>query len=150
MFEPKNSEKLHSTSPMLYQNKLVLDELCVFNPFEFVNLEGLKVLHYPEFEEIYKVLQSLQVADDNGVYLPSQTNSLKEDILKTSKQETFIELLYQPVTPQEATYRNILMEKLYLNLVNLVLETELPKDRSLSVQEIELAKKTFKEMLASA
>ena len=41
-------------------------------------------------------------------------------------------------------------EKLLIELVNLVLEKELPIDQQLNASEIELAQKTFKEMLKNA
>ncbi len=150
MFETKAQEKLRSTDLALYDNKIRLDELQNFDPFEITDLNGLKVLKYPLFEPFYKVVQSLQVTDDNGRFLPSQTESLKKDILKTSKQETFLELLYLPTLPQEEQYLELLQEKLLLNLVNLVLDREIPTDRTLDQFEINLAESTFNQMLRNA
>lgn len=150
MFEPKAKERLRSTDLALYDNKIRLDELQSFDPFEITDLNGLKVLKYPLFEPFYKVVQSLQVTDDKGRFLPSQTESLKKDILKTSRQETFLELLYQVSLPQEDQYLELLQEKLLLNLVNLVLDRELPTDRTLDQFEINLAESTFNQMLENA
>ena len=150
MFEPKAKERLRSTDLALYDNKIRLDELQSFDPFEITDLNGLKVLKYPLFEPFYKVVQSLQVTDDKGRFLLSQTESLKKDILKTSRQETFLELLYQVSLPQEDQYLELLQEKLLLNLVNLVLDRELPTDRTLDQFEINLAESTFNQMLENA
>ena len=150
MFEPKKQEKLHSTDLALYDNKLKLDELQNFDPFEKKDLNGLKVLAFPRFEPYYKVIQSLKVTDDNGQFLQSQTESLKKDVLKMSKQETFLELLYLPQLPQDEEYMSLLEEKLLLNLVNLVLDVEIPTDKTLDRLQISQAQKTFKQMLDNA
>ena len=150
MFAPKSFEKLSSTAREVYRNKLRLDELAVFDPFETVNLNGLQVLRHPEFEDFFKVLNSLRVMDDNGTYRPRQTEDLKKDIIRTAKQETFLELLYDIKVPEQDTYLDILKEKLMINLVNLVLEKEIPTDRGLSGPEILQVKETFKQMLASS
>ena len=88
--------------------------------------------------------------DDNGTYRPRQTEDLKKDIIRTAKQETFLELLYDIKVPEQDTYLDILKEKLMINLVNLVLEKEIPTDRGLSGPEILQVKETFKQMLASS
>ncbi len=150
MFAPKSFEKLPPIAREVYRNKLRLDELKAFDPFEKVNLNGLQVLRYPEFEDFSKVLESLRVMDDNGRYQPRQTADLKKDIVKTAKQETFLELLYNIKIPEQDLYIEILKEKLMINLVNLVLEKEIPTNRSLSGPEILEVKETFKQMLASS
>ena len=150
MFAPKSFEKLPSTAKEVYRNKLRLDELSAFDPFEIADLNGLQVLRYPEFEDFFKVLNSLRVMDDNGRHQPQQTAKLKKDIIKTSKQETFLELLYNIKTPEQDLYIETLKEKLMINLVNLVLEKEIPTDRGLSGPEILQVKETFKQMLASS
>lgn len=150
MFEAKAQKRLRSTDLALYDNKLKLDELQSFDPFEITDLNGLKVLKYPLFEPYYKVIQSLKVTDDNNRFLPSQTESLKKDILKVSKQETYLELLYLTSLPQQEQYIELLQEKLLLNLVNLVLDEELPTNRTLSNFEISLAQAAFKQMLQNA
>lgn len=150
MFAPKSFEKLPSTAKEVYRNKLRLDELSAFDPFEIADLNGLQVLRYPEFEDFFKVLNSLRVMDDNGRHQPQQTADLKKDIIKTSKQETFLELLYNIKAPEQDLYIETLKEKLMINLVNLVLEKEIPTDRGLSGPEILQVKDTFKQMLASS
>ncbi len=150
MFEAKAQKRLRSTDLALYDNKLKLDELQSFDPFEITDLNGLKVLKYPLFEPYYKVIQSLKVTDDNNRFLPSQTESLKKDILKVSKQETYLELLYLTSLPAEEQYIELLQEKLLLNLINLVLDEELPTNRTLNSFEISLAQSTFKQMLQNA
>ena len=143
-------DKLHSTDSALYDNKVRLDELALFNPFELQDLNGLKVFTYAQFEPYYKVIQSLKVTDENGNYLENQTQNLKQDILTTAKHDVYLEMLYLPETPQEETYRALLEEKLLLNLVNLVLDEEIPTDRTLNSFEISNAQKTFKKMLQNA
>ncbi len=150
MFAPKSFEKLPSTAREVYRNKMRLDELSAFDPFEIANLNGLKVLRYPEFEDFSKVLNSLRVVDDSGVFQPRQTADLKKDIVRTAKQETFLELLYNIKLPEQNEYVEVLKEKLMINLVNLVLEKEIPTDRGLSGPEILQVKETFKQMLASS
>ncbi|MBR2299274.1 MAG: hypothetical protein IJ870_01710 [Alphaproteobacteria bacterium] len=150
MFEPKKQEKLRSTDLALYDNKLKLDKFQNFDPFEMTNLNGLKVLAYPRFEPYYKVILSLKVNDDNGQFLQAQTESLKKDIVKTSKQETFLELLYLTQIPQDEDYYALLEEKLLLNLVNLVSDVEIPTDRTLDRFEIDMAQSTFNQMLKNA
>ena len=150
MFAPKSFEKLPSTAREVYRNKMRLDELSAFDPFEIANLNGLKVLRYPEFEDFSKVLNSLRVVDDSGVFQPRQTTDLKKDIVRTAKQETFLELLYNIKLPEQNEYVEVLKEKLMINLVNLVLEKEIPTDRGLSGPEILQVKETFKQMLASS
>ena len=139
-----------STAPEVYRNKLRLEELSVFEPFDVVDLDGLQVLKNPEFEDFYKVLKSLRVTDDNGQYLPRQTQDLYFDLVKTSKQETFLELLYNFAIPEQNLYIETLKEKLMINMVNLVLEPEIPTDRALSGPEVFQVKETFNNMLASA
>ncbi len=150
MFGPKTLDKLPSTAPEVYRNKLRLEELNEFDPFAMVDLDGLQVLKNPDFEDLYKVLKSLRVMDDNGHYLPRQTQDLYYDLLKTSKQETFLELLYNLSIPDMETYIDTLKEKLMINMVNLVLEPEIPTDRALSGPEVFQVKDTFKNMLMSA
>ncbi len=150
MFAPKSFKKLPSTAREVYLNKLRLDELAVVNIFETVNLNGLEVLKHPEFEDFYKVINSLRVMDDEGCYQPRQTEDLKRDIVKTSKQEAFLELLYNVETPDRNLYWETLKEKMMINLANLILEPEVPTDRNLSGPEIYQVKEAFKQMLASA
>ena len=147
MFEAKEKEKLLPTDSKLYQNKLALDEFENFDPFEITDSKGLKVFKYPDFEPYFKVIYSLRVTDENGGFLPRQTECLKRDILKAAKHETFLELLYQKTPPKKEEYIALLEEKLLLELVNLVLEKELPLNQTLSRDEISLAKKTFKQMI---
>ncbi len=149
MFETKTKDTLHPTDFRLYQNKLVLDEFEDFDPFEVTDSDGLKIFKYPDFEPYFKVVQSLRVTDDNGAFLPRQTECLKRDIVKTAKQETFLELLYRTTPSDKEQYIALFEEKLYLLLVNLVLEKELPLDRTLERDEISLAQKAFKTMLAN-
>ena len=146
MFEAKNSAKLHSTAPELYRNKLKLDEFMAVDPFEIGDLNGLKILKYTQFEPYYKIIQSLKVTDDDGQFLPKQTESLKSDLVKTSQKETFLEMLYLPDIPEQQKYNDLLEEKLFINLVNLVLNEELPTDRTLTETEITTARKTFQKM----
>ena len=136
MFGPKNFDKLPSTAPEVYRNKLRLEELGAFDPFVMTNLDGLEVLANPDFEDFYKVLKSLRVLDDNGHYLPRQTKDLHFDLLKTSKQETFLELLYNFSIPEMDLYIDTLKEKLMINMVNLIIEPELPTNRALSGPEV--------------
>ena len=150
MFAPKSFKKLPATAREVYLNKLKLDELALYNPFETTFLNGLQVLSHPEFEDFYRVLNSLRVMDDNGMYQPRQTEDLKKDIIKTSRQEAFIELLYNTETPDKDLYLETLKEKLMINLVNLLIDPEIPTDRNLSGPEIYQVKETFKQMLASS
>lgn len=150
MFAPKSFKKLPATAREVYLNKLKLDELAMYNPFETTFLNGLQVLSHPEFEDFYRVLNSLRVMDDNGMYQPRQTEDLKKDIIKTSRQEAFIELLYNTETPDKNLYIETLKEKLMINLVNLLIDPEIPTDRNLSGPEIYQVKETFKQMLASS
>lgn len=150
MFAPKSFKKLPATAREVYLNKLKLDELAMYNPFETTFLSGLQVLSHPEFEDFYRVLNSLRVMDDNGMYQPRQTEDLKKDIIKTSRQEAFIELLYNTETPDKDLYLETLKEKLMINLVNLLIDPEIPTDRNLSGPEIYQVKETFKQMLASS
>lgn len=150
MFEAKTTDRLHSTDTALYDNKLKLEEFRLFNPFALKDLNGIKVLAYPNFEPYYKVIKSLKVVDENGQFLKSQTNSLRKDIIHAARQAAYLELLYQKVLPPVDSYYTLLEEKLLLELVNLVLETELPTDQPLNASEIDLAQKTFKEMLKNA
>ncbi len=150
MFAPKSFKKLPATAREVYLNKLKLDELAMYNPFETTFLNGLQVLSHPEFEDFYRVLNSLRVMDDNGMYQPRQTEDLKKDIIKTSRQEAFIELLYNTETPDKDLYLETLKEKLMINLVNLLIDPEIPTDRNLSGPEIYQVKETFKQMLASS
>lgn len=150
MFEAKSAEKLHSTAPELYRNKIKLDEFMSVDPFEMGDLNGLKILKHTQFEPYYKIIQSLEVTDDDGNFLPKQTESLKKDITQTAKKETFLELLYLPDTPEQKKYNDLLEEKLFINLVNLVLNKELPTDRSLTESEIATAQKAFRKMLKGA
>ena len=150
MFAPKSFKKLPATAREVYLNKLRLDELATYNPFETTFLNGLQVLSHPEFEDFYRVLNSLRVMDDNGMYQPRQTEDLKKDIIKTSRQEAFIELLYNTETPDKDLYLETLKEKLMINLANLLIDPEIPTDRNLSGPEIYQVKETFKQMLASA
>lgn len=150
MFAPKSFKKLPATAREVYLNKLKLDELAMYNPFETTFLNGLQVLSHPEFEDFYRVLNSLRVMDDNGMYQPRQTEDLKKDIIKTSRQEAFIELLYNTEAPDKDLYLETLKEKLMINLVNLLIDPEIPTDRNLSGPEIYQVKETFKQMLASS
>lgn len=150
MFGPKPLDKLPSTALEVYRNKLRLEELSEFEPFAMTDLSGLQVLQNPEFEDFYKVLKSLRVTDDDGKYLPRQTQDLYFDLIKTSKQETFLELLYNKALPEKSLYTETLKEKLMINMVNLVLEPEIPTDRALSGPEVFQVKDTFNKMLSSA
>lgn len=150
MFGPKTLDKLPSTAPEVYRNKLRLDELGTFDPFAMVNLDGLEVLQNPDFEDFYKVLISLRVTDNNGRYLPRQTQDLYFDLVKTSKQETFLELLYNFAIPEMDLYIDTLKEKLMINMVNLIIEPEIPTDRALSGPEVFQVKETFNKMLENA
>lgn len=150
MFGPKTLDKLPPTAPEVYRNKLRLEELSEFDPFVMTDLGGLQVLQNPDFEDFYKVLKSLRVTDDNGVYLPRQTQDLYFDLVKTSKQETYLELLYNFTVPDKDLYIETLKEKLMINMVNLVIDPEIPTDRALSGPEVFQVKDTFKNMLASA
>ena len=150
MSGPKTQDKLPSTAPEVYRNKLRLEELSEFEPFAMADLEGLQVLANPEFEDFYKVLKSIRVTDDNGRYLPRQTQDLYFDLVKTSKQEAFLELLYNYALPEEDLYIETLKEKLMINMVNLMIEPEIPTDRALSGPEVFQIKETFQSMLASA
>lgn len=149
MFGPKTLDKLPSTAPEVYRNKLRLEELSAFDPFAITDLDGLQVLANPDFEDLYKVLNSLRVTDDNGHYMPRQTQDLHYDLLKVSKQETFLELLYNFAIPEMDLYIDTLKEKLMINMVNLVIDPEIPTDRSLSGPEVLQVKDTFKNMLLS-
>ena len=150
MFGPKTLDKLPSTAPEVYRNKLRLDELGMFEPFAMTNLDGLEVLENPDFEDFYKVLMSLRVMDNNGRYLPRQTQDLHFDLIKTSKQETFLELLYNFIIPEMDLYIDTLKEKLMINMVNLMIEPEIPTDRPLSGPEVFQIKDTFNKMLEIA
>lgn len=150
MFGPKTLDKLPSTAPEVYRNKLRLDELGRFEPFAMTNLDGLEVLENPDFEDFYKVLMSLRVMDNNGRYLPRQTQDLHFDLIKTSKQETFLELLYNFIIPEMDLYIDTLKEKLMINMVNLMIEPEIPTDRPLSGPEVFQIKDTFNKMLENA
>lgn len=150
MFEPKTADKLRSTDSALYDNKLRLEEFRLFNPFELKDLNGIKVLAYPNFEPYFKVIKSLKVIDDNGEFLKSQTQSLRKDIVSAAKQDAYLELLYLKELPDQDYWRTLLEEKLLLELVNLVLDEPLPTDQSLNHFKIETAQKTFKEMLKNA
>ena len=150
MFGPKTLDKLPSTAPEVYRNKLRLDELGMFEPFAMTNLDGLEVLENPDFEDFYKVLMSLRVMDNNGRYLPRQTQDLHFDIIKTSKQETFLELLYNFIIPEMDLYIDTLKEKLMINMVNLMIEPEIPTDRPLSGPEVFQTKDTCNKMLENA
>jgi hypothetical protein len=150
MFEPKNPDKLSTISKDVYRNKLRLDELGVFNPFEMADMDGLKVLRYPDFEDFHNVVESLRVTDNDGRYMPRQTQDLKRDLVKMSKQQVFIELLYNVSLPDEKLYIETFKEKLMINLANLILEPEIPTDRNLSGPEIFQVKEAFKQLLASA
>lgn len=150
MFGPKTLDKLPSTAPEVYRNKLRLDELGMFEPFAMTNLDGLEVLENPDFEDFYKVLMSLRVMDNNGRYLPRQTQDLHFDLIKTSKQETFLELLYNFIIPEMDLYIDTLKEKLMINMVNLMIEPEIPTDRPLSGPEVFQIKDTFNKMLENA
>lgn len=150
MFGPKTLDKLPSTAPEVYRNKLRLDELGMFEPFAMTNLDGLEVLENPDFEDFYKVLISLRVMDNNGRYLPRQTQDLHFDLIKTSKQETFLELLYNFIIPEMDLYIDTLKEKLMINMVNLMIEPEIPTDRPLSGPEVFQIKDTFNKMLENA
>lgn len=150
MFGPKNMEKLPTTSRDVYRNKLILDDLGKFDPFEMGEFDGLKVLKYPEFEDFHQVILSLRVTDDNGRFMPRQTQYLQNDLIKMSKQQVFLELLYCVQPPELPLYIEVLKEKLMINLANLILEPEIPTDRDLSGPEIFQIKETFKQMLASA
>lgn len=150
MFAPKSFEKLPSTAREVYRNKLRLEELSVFEPFATTNLNGLAVLQYPDFEDFLKVINSIRVMDNNGHYLPKQTEDLKKDIVKISRQETFLEMLYNIKVPEQEDYIEILKEKLMINLANLMIDPEIPTDRCLSGPEVLQVKETFKQMLASA
>lgn len=150
MFEAKRKDKLHSTDSALYDNKVKLDELSLFDPFEMTDLNGIKVLAHAQFEPYYKVVQSLKVTDDNGEFLENQTQTLKQDVVVAAKQDTYLELLYLPELPQQEAYIDLLEEKLLLHLVNLVLEVEIPTNQTLSRFEINNAEKAFKKMLQNA
>lgn len=150
MFGPKTLDKLPSTAPEVYRNKLRLEELSEFEPFAMADLDGLQVLANPDFEDFYKVLKSIRVTDENGHYLPRQTQDLYFDLVKTSKQETFLELLYNYALPEEELYRDTLKEKLMINMVNLMIDPEIPTDRALSGPEVFQIKETFQSMLLSA
>ena len=150
MFGPKPYDKLSSTAPEVYRNKLRLEILSEFDPFAMTDLDGLQVLEHPDFEDFYKVLKSLRVMDESGRYLPRQTQDLQFDLVKTSKQETFFELLYNIELPEQSLYEETLKEKLMINMVNLVIDPEIPTDRALSGQEVYQVKDTFQNMLQSA
>lgn len=150
MFAPKSFKKLPATAREVYLNKLRLDELSAYNPFETTFLNGLQVLSHPEFEDFYRVINSLRVMDDNGLYQPKQTEDLKKDIIKISRQETFVELLYNTEMPEKDLYIETLKEKLMINLANLLIDPEIPTDRNLSGPEIYQVKEIFKQMLESA
>ncbi|MBQ7304443.1 MAG: hypothetical protein IJW75_05985 [Alphaproteobacteria bacterium] len=150
MFGPKPYDKLSSTAPEVYRNKLRLEILSEFDPFAMTDLDGLQVLEHPDFEDFYKVLKSLRVMDESGRYLPRQTQDLQFDLVKTSKQETFLELLYNIELPEQSLYEETLKEKLMINMVNLVIDPEIPTDRALSGQEVYQVKDTFQNMLQSA
>lgn len=150
MFEAKTTDKLRSTDTALYNNKLKLEEFRLFNPFELKDLNGIKVLARPNFEPYYKVIKSLKVVDENGQFLKNQTNALRKDIVQAARHAAYLDLLYQKELPPADTYYTLMEEKLLIELVNLVLEKELPIDQQLNASEIELAQKTFKEMLKNA
>lgn len=150
MFEPKTTDKLYPTDAALYDNKLRLEEFRSFNPFRFKDLNGLKVLAYPEFEPYYKVIKSLRVVDDEGKFLKSQTDGLRNDVVSAAKNGAYLELLYLKHLPEENSWRTLLEEKLLLELVNLVLDDELPTDTTLSNEQIATAQKTFQTMLNNA
>ncbi len=150
MFGPKPYDKLPSTAPEVYRNKLRLEILSKFDPFAMTDLDGLQVLANPDFEDFYKVLKSLRVMDESGHYLPRQTQDLQFDLIKTSKQETFLELLYNIELPEQGLYEETLKEKLMINMVNLVIDPEIPTDRVLSGPEVYQVKDTFQNMLQSA
>ena len=150
MFGPKPYDKLPSTAPEVYRNKLRLEILSKFDPFAMTDLDGLQVLANPDFEDFYKVLKSLRVMDESGRYLPRQTQDLQFDLVKTSKQETFLELLYNIELPEQGLYEETLKEKLMINMVNLVIDPEIPTDRVLSGPEVYQVKDTFQNMLQSA
>ena len=88
--------------------------------------------------------------DDNGKFLKSQTETLRKDILSAARNGAYLELLYSKHLPEENTWRTLLEEKLLLELVNLVLDVELPTDQTLNNAQIELAQKTFRQMLDNA
>lgn len=150
MFEAKTTDILRSTDLALYDNKLKLEEFRLFNPFELKDLNGIRVLAYPNFEPYFKVIKSLKVVDDNGQFLKSQTQSLRKDIVHAAKQSAYLELLYLKNLPPIDTWHTLLEEKLLIELVNLTLDAELPTDRTLSSSEIEIARKAFQEMLNNA
>lgn len=150
MFEPKTTDRLYPTDTTLYDHKIRLEEFRSFNPFVFKDLNGIRVLAYPEFEVYYKVIKSLKVVDDNGKFLKSQTETLRKDILSAARNGAYLELLYSKHLPEENTWRTLLEEKLLLELVNLVLDVELPTDQTLNNAQIELAQKTFRQMLDNA
>lgn len=150
MFAPKSLEKLPSTAREVYRNKLRLDELAAFEPFEMTDLNGLQILKYPDMEDFFKVVNSLRVMDDNGRYQPRQTEDLKRDVLKMSKQQAYLELLYNVKIPEKELYIETLKEKMMINLVNLVIDPELPTDRNLSGPEVFQIKEAFKQMLTTA
>lgn len=150
MFGLKSYDKLPSTAREVYRNKLRLDELSEFDPFAMADLNGLRVLKHIDFEDFYKVVNSLRVTDDYGKYMPRQTESIKREVIKTAKQATFLELLYNVALPDENLYIETFKEKLMICLTNLVNDPELPLDRNLSGPEIYSVKEAFRQMLQSS
>ncbi len=150
MFAAKNSTKIDSLSKQFCSNKLKLDQLMSLDPFEMTDFNGLHVFKYPEFEPYQKVIASLTVIDEQGNILNYQSTDLRNSILKTAIRQTFIEMLYEDKEPSQSRYLSLLEEKLLLDLVNLVLEDELPLNKTLTRKQITLAEATFKDMLQKA
>lgn len=147
MFEKKNTEKLASMDALFADHKTKLDKIMDFDFFEIIDLNGLKVLKYPEFEPYQKVLNSLRVVDDKRQTMPRQTQNLKENIVGCCRRQAFLEMLYDKREPTKERFVDLAQEKLLLCLVNLVLECELPLNKTLSPEQISLAENTFKSML---
>ncbi|MBQ7659456.1 MAG: hypothetical protein IJS26_01755 [Alphaproteobacteria bacterium] len=150
MFEKKNTEKLDPMSALFARHKTKLDKIMDFDLFEIVDLNGLKVLKYPEFEPYQKVIDSLCVIDNNRQTMPHQTQNLKENIVSCCRRQAFLEMLYDKREPTKERFLNLVQEKLLLCLVNLVLKPKLPLNQTLSREQISLAENTFKSMLKNA
>lgn len=147
MFEKKNTEKSDLMDASFAQNKTRLDEMMGYDIFEIVNLNGLKVLKYPEFEPYQKVIDSLCVVDDKRQTMPRQTQKLKEDIVGCCRRYAFLQMLYEKRKPTKERFLSLVQEKLLVCLANLVSEHKLPLNKTLSPKQISLAEDTFKSML---
>lgn len=101
----------------------------------------------PELAAAKKVLDALSVTDEQGKDLDENNQKIyKNKIIETAKLGTYCELTLLQTPIDEKTYKNVLAEKLEVNIVNLFMIDKIQTKNSLSEEDRVTLTRKFEDL----